>query len=421
MRRVLLALLLASASAYGERFTFAVAQRSEVVASLEMSSPGTDWAKRGSEAAVVDVALNGRPQQQVILYNGSTRHRYRFSLGLLPAGEHEITIERNSKYSAGGAGFEAHDLRTEEIGASHPLYEVFARAPVLYARLNTIGKFSDIPLLLYCERLKDGAGEVLQYTVVFSNEDGGTSTRALMARWGRATDIEYVYRRSIQSGQAIVQGPGHKDLEFAGEHDGTHPVLMPVTDNNMIAEGKDSPLRFRLGVEFVDLAEASREEIMDRNPQTYAVMAKELDREGKLRPFAVAEGEKISDVRNYLFVDYAASLRDATLTVIARLTNGQTFSSDLGRSDYAIGRDGNVRTTIELPPGTLPASIASLSFDCRVAPPTKGGPIAHSGRCELHRLSKVFMLRPDYMPGKAFWSVKRSVSLATGTGVSFTQ
>ena len=35
---------------------------------------------------------------------------------------------------------------------------------------------------------------LLQYTAIFSNEDGGTSTRALMARWGRTTDIEYIYR-----------------------------------------------------------------------------------------------------------------------------------------------------------------------------------------------------------------------------------
>ena len=65
---------------------------------------------------------------------------------------------------------------------------------MLFARLNTVGRFSDIPLLLYCERLKDEGEDVLQYTVIFSNEDGGTSTRTLMARWGRTTDIEYVYR-----------------------------------------------------------------------------------------------------------------------------------------------------------------------------------------------------------------------------------
>jgi hypothetical protein len=36
---------------------------------------------------------------------------------------------------------------------------------------------------------------------------------------------------------------------------------------------------------------------MDRHPETYAVMAKELERENKLRPFGAVAGEKISDPR----------------------------------------------------------------------------------------------------------------------------
>ena len=44
---------------------------------------------------------------------------------------------------------------------------------------------------------------------------------------------------------------------------------MPVTDNNMIAAAKDSPLRFRLAPVLVDLSKSSREEVMDRHPVTY--------------------------------------------------------------------------------------------------------------------------------------------------------
>ena len=89
---------------------------------------------------------------------------------------------------------EAHSVEIEEISRQPSDYDVFAYAPVLFARLNTVGQFSDIPLLLYCEHLRVDGEDTLQYTVIFSNEDGGTSTRALMARWGRTTDIEYVYR-----------------------------------------------------------------------------------------------------------------------------------------------------------------------------------------------------------------------------------
>ena len=89
-----------------------------------------------------------------------------------------------------------------------------AGAPVLFARLNTVGKFSDIPLVLYCERVKDTAGDALQYTVIFSNEDGGTSTRTLMARWGRSTDIEYVYQRATATGRASCRGQAIKTLSL---------------------------------------------------------------------------------------------------------------------------------------------------------------------------------------------------------------
>ncbi len=43
------------------------------------------------------------------------------------------------------------------------------------------------------KRRRDGDGRRLRYSVVFSNEDGGTPPDRLMATWGRLTDLEYVY------------------------------------------------------------------------------------------------------------------------------------------------------------------------------------------------------------------------------------
>jgi hypothetical protein len=412
--------LLLTVVAYAQpRFPFTTSQTAEVVANIELSSPGADWAKQGREAAVATIGLDGKSHQHVMLFAGAKRYSYRVSLGRLSPGKHEVTVERNAKFSASGAALEAHNVKIEEIARSHPDYDVYAYAPALFARLNTVGKFSDIPLLLYCERLRVNDEDTLQYTVIFSNEDGGTSTRTLMSRWGRTTDIEYVYRRSLKSGKAIVQGPNHIDVEYKGGHDGDHPLLMPVTDNNMIAEAKDSPLQFRLAPIAVDLSRASREEIMDRHPIAYEVMVKELEREDKLRPSGVTAGEKISDPRNYLFVDYAAVLKDAAITVLARLKDGLVYSSDLGRADIAISRDGYVRTTIELPPGTTAASVKELLFECRVVPPRKGDPSAHSGTCAVQTVVKVFQLQPDYTPGKSFWSTSKPVDLRTGRGVSF--
>ena len=50
-------------------------------------------------------------------------------------------------------------------------------------------------LLMYYEILHEANGNlIVRYTAIFTNEDGGTQTAALMARWGRATDIEWVYQ-----------------------------------------------------------------------------------------------------------------------------------------------------------------------------------------------------------------------------------
>jgi len=171
-------------------------------------------------------------------------------------------------------------------------------APILYQRADTAGTENDIPLLLYCEW--SAREQSLTYTVIFSNEDGGTSTRDLMARWGRATDIEYVYKVWLgEDGSALrrqIQTRNHKDVDFTGPFEGDRPLLEPVTKNNMVAGAeKRAGRRFDFEPLLVDLSEHSREYVMDLKPETPRVMREELVREGKLRPYGVVRGEDISD------------------------------------------------------------------------------------------------------------------------------
>ena len=98
------------------------------------------------------------------------------------------------RYSAPNSALKVLKVRFREVPPRTPRWPVLAHAPILYARADTVGGFTDVPLLAYCERLVEDGKPLLQYTTIFSNEDGGTSTRALMARWGRTTDIEYIYR-----------------------------------------------------------------------------------------------------------------------------------------------------------------------------------------------------------------------------------
>lgn len=422
--RHLLALLCVAVGLTGQtRLPFKTTESAEVVAEIEMSSPGSDWAIRGREAAIAVLRVDGKTPHHVVVYGGPDSLKYRIALGKLAPGEHALTIERDPEQSAAASELKVSAAEFIQYPPSHSEYGVHANAPILFARSNTAGRFSDIPLLMYCERVGEGGQPVLQYTVIFSNEDGGTSTRALMARWGRTTDIEYIYKVFLKPDGAVarrtVQGPEHKELEYKGPFDDAHPLLMPVTDNNMVAGSTGSSQRYQLGTAFVDLTEKSRETVMDAHRYTYQVMAKELEREDKLRPFGVAAGQKISDLRNYLFIDYTASHQNSAFSVTITLKKGRAFSSDLGRLDYTIWRDGTVRTTVELPPGTGREHVDAIMFKCLVAPAEKGQPLAHSGACRLAKVNSVFFLDRSYLPAPSFFSFDKSSDMPTGQAVVF--
>jgi CheY-like chemotaxis protein len=385
--------------------------KSEVVADLDLRAAGTDWGVEGREAALATVFVDGRAQQQIMLYAGGSQFPYTVFLGALAAGEHSVDVR--------GRGVEFAGARFREDPS-----DVAANAPVLYARANTAGKYSDIPLVVYCERLAENGVPFLQYTVIFSNEDGGTSTRALMARWGRTTDVEYVYRVFVPGSggapRATIQAKDHKEVEFRGRREGAHPLLMPITDNNMIGEADNpTPIRYQIAPILVDLAGHSREEVMDQRPITYQVMAKELEREGKLRPFGIVDGEKVSDPRNYLYFEMKLARRESLVATVVRLkSDGRWYSSNLGHWDYAIrtwtrnsaeSQSGFVRTTVELPPGTRPEQIGEIGFSCVVAEKASA-----DAPCRVEAVTKCFFLDRDYRPGENVWRLSTAEEIAAG-------
>jgi CheY-like chemotaxis protein len=391
--------------------TFRVSKSSEVIAELSLRAPGTDWAEAGHEAALATVLVDGHPQQQIMLYAGVDPFSYTVFLGALPSGEHRLDVR--------GDGVEFVQAAFHEDAS-----DAVANAPVLFARANTVGKYTDIPLIVYCERLSENGEPFLQYTVIFSNEDGGTSTRALMARWGRTTDVEYVYRAFLTADgrhvrRATIQANNHKELEFHGKLDGSHPLLMPITDNNMIGEADaPTPIRYQIAPFFVDLTGHSREQVMDQHPFAYRVMAKELKREGKLRPFGIVDGEKVSDPINYLYFEMKLVNSEASIATLVRLKGEpRWYSSHLGHADYAIrtwkrnsaeSPKGFVRTTVELPPGTKADQIAEIGFECLVLDKAADSP------CGVEAVTKAFLLDRNYTPGPNVWTLTTPVGIPAG-------
>jgi hypothetical protein len=304
---------------------------------------------------------------------------------------------------------------------------MLAHAPILFARPDTIGKFSDVPLLMYCETLKETGKTILRYTVIFSNEDGGTQTAALMARWGRTTDIEWVVDVELDAAGRVVnstyQGANHVTKTFQGKREAGHPLFLTATINNNFSDQGESAMRFALRPISVDLSKHSREWVMDEHPWTYTVMAEEMLREGKITEDRTL-GARIGDLRNYLYVDVASTQQNGALfSVAVKLKNDpRWYTSDFGINSYKIERSGYFRTTIRLPKGTKLAQIERLGTRCDLTGnPRSQEEIAKAtaAQCELNSVNKVFLMNENFRPGATLPIRSDAIKISFGESVEF--
>ncbi|MBI6545640.1 MAG: hypothetical protein HY692_02540 [Cyanobacteria bacterium NC_groundwater_1444_Ag_S-0.65um_54_12] len=347
----------------------------------------TDWAIAGRESAVMSIYLDGQHNQEVILYRGETLATYQVLLGAVHQGSHVLTIRYRPELSASGAsGVELQQVSIAVCQASDSNYAALAHAPIIYARPDAFS--TDTPLFLTVD---DTAG--LRYTAYLTNEDGGTLTADLLALWGRAADIDWVY--AITGQQATYQGFLHRILAFHGRYEDSHPILRISTRNNLYSDRGESPYKLRLPVFPQPLG--SREEALDRFPWVYRLTGVELAREGKTRQAGETGswwrqiiGSQVGDLRNYLIVEFEHPASHTNLGIRLQLRNrSDRLSSLAGRTYRAIGRNGLVRTAIELPNGTAFQDIVKLE------------PILADGRSFTALpviMTKAFALDAEYRP-----------------------
>ncbi len=386
---------------------FSVNAETEALLDLTASAPGTSWIEKDREAATAMISVDGRYHQDLILFNGARRFTYRVMLGRLAPGDHAVRIELNRKQSAAQATtIEVHDAQVSTVDRTQGEFQALAHAPILYARPNTIGRFSDVPLLMYYETERAGEQTTLRYTAIFSNEDGGTQTAALMARWGRTTDIEWVVETTLDAAGKIVksifQGVNHETKPFQGKREADHPLLATASDNNNFADDRQSEMRFAPRPIPFDLSKQSREAVMDQFPWTYRVMAEEMIREGKITGERKL-GAQIADLRRYLYIDAASNQQGGTtLSFAVKLKgNAQWFTSDLGVTYNKIDRSGYFRTTVRLPANTTLGDIERIAVRCDVVNNPKSKEEmskASASSCDLQLLNKVFLLDQNFQP-----------------------
>lgn len=394
-----------------------VARRSgEAVVTLDSQAAGVSWGTKGSESAVVSAYVDGRYVTDIVIPSDQPVARS-FSLGHLTRGPHTLRFFFAADRSPQGASSaRLGDASVQVHPDTGDLGLVLKNAPVLYGRnLAGLGdqfqsSTTDTPLFEYYEFLpaQTAGHRVIQYTVIWSNEDGGTDSPALMARWGRTTDIEWAYRVEVDAsgtpvpGTGVYQAANHQTLNFAGTYESSRPLLETCTSNNNLCDTVDDPMRFSLAPTQTLPAGQPREYMMDTNPWLYPVMAQEMTREGKIESPTDPDTPALGDQRTYLYLavahtatpsDQAASVG---LTIGVRLKGSdKLYRSDHATDSWSINREGTAATTIELPAGTQPSDVAEI-----VALRT---PIVETGvTLTVGQITRAFFLQQDYLPAASF-------------------
>ena len=383
---------------------FVAAAPGEAIAVVVAGCAGCDWGETGREAAALRVTVDGKYSQHILLARGDGSAEYRVLLGTLSAGRHRLTIERDAALSAAGAGAAPIDVQDVLMLPHDGSDDTVATsmAPIIYARPDTVGKFTDLPLFMWYEVVPTPRGRQFRYSVIFSNEDGGTPTDRLMATWGRTTDIEFVYGVELDGNKRVLaeefQGPGHEVPPFKGRHEARHPLQWVSTENNMVSESGPTRVRYAPAPVKFDLTGVSREAVMDAQPWLYAVMTKELAREGKIVADAPPGNTQIPDPRRFVYVEACGEVGTAALAFAVGVRDAW-IRSDRGTRQYRIVRDGCFRVAIPLPAGTRVADIRGIRALAYDRPPAEGKPPVPPTPVRLTSINKLFLLDEQFVPG----------------------
>jgi hypothetical protein len=408
--------------------TVTIPAAGEGLLDVSASAPGVWWGTTGTESAVVGISVDGHYQSDLVVLSSSPLART-VALGELSAGTHRLraTFETDrSSPGATSATLSSMSVRVDTPGDVD--FMALEHAPILYGRdlAKDGGTFAnattDTPLLAWHEATPASTpgDTLLEYSVVWSNEDGGTSPPALMARWGRTTDIEWIYRVEVDAngvtvpGTAAFQGKNHSTKPFDGATEGDHPILETCTSNNNVCDSKiTDPMRFALDAEQTRVQDRSRESLMDANSWTYPIMAAEMIREGQVESPSDPQTPALGDQRTYLYLeikkatggDNGGSHWVGVSAQVVLKGDPAVYRSDHLTPDWSIQRDLPAATTVELPAGTTPADIASIDAIRVPVGKDTGVPVT------VTNINRAFFLDANYLPQTSFISWSGSVTL----------
>lgn len=421
--------LLRGGPAYTTSFT---TSGGEGLLNLTVWAPGVSWQRVGAESAIASAYVDGTYETD-ILVTGDTPVGRQFQIGGVTAGTHQLKLVfADDRSPAAAHDIDVAGLSVQTVSSQDPSYVALTHSPILYGRsLPAYGgpfqnAWTDPPLVAwhYSYPQPDGTTKY-EYQIVWSNEDGGTVTEppAEQARWGRMTDIEWIYRVTVDAngntvaGSETFQAPSHQTSTFAGAHEGGHPVLQTCTDNNNVCDQPvDAKMRFYLSTaQTMDPTTQAREQIMEMNPWMYAVMGEELIREGRTESHPNTDSAQLSDARNYLYIvinkttnPYSDSTPWVGTSIGVKLKGDRNlYRSDHNVPNWSLQRDGEDATTVELPSGTKMSDIEEIDA---IRFSTSERSDRGSG-VTVQNIRRAYLLDHDYLPVQPFIAWSGNVTL----------
>jgi len=398
--------------------SFQVAQPSEVVAVLTASCERCAWGRKGREAASLSLSVDGRYSQHLVLFQGAAPAEYRVALGSLAPGTHRLSVAVDREASAEGVRRVAINklefLATAEGAGEHA---ALAFAPLLHPGVGSAREFTALPLLLWYETEPTPRGRRIRYSTILSGGGPQTPADRLMAVWGRATDIRFLYAVELDTaGKVLAEesaGPGGAATPFGGRREGRRPLLAlesgELDEREGLAARRYAPAPFAFG-----FMGAPREAVMDANPWTYRVMIQELARQGLLVADARQGSGRIPDPRRFAYVEACAELQDAVLALEVGVARGDKLrwrESAQAGPEFRIARSGCFRSAVALGSPAETAAIRALRFRAFA----RSGETAAAGAgARLTRVNRVFALGHDGTPGPSLFGWQGDVALRAG-------
>ncbi len=334
------------------RHSFSMDEAGMAVISVEAFTPEYEWSMP-HPAPVLDVMVDGRLAGNIVVFGGMAPFLYQVLSDRIEAGDHNVTVGISGVSRSMGT-VEIATVTVEPVYAGDSRYQAYSHSPVMYG--HDYNDISDTPLLLWAEVARhEQASADYAYSFVWTNEDGGTPTAALFARYGRTIDCELAIAVSTSPdgsmAREIFQTYKHKFLPFDGSHSGSRPILYNATVNNVFDTRGNGKFRFSPVPDIIaPLGDDVREIVLDANPWIYRIMAQELVKEDKI----LSSGAPLTDIRkgydprDYVYVD--VNLKFPALpsgeTIVRLKGDPMLRRSSGGNPDVAIDGSGWTRSAV---------------------------------------------------------------------------